>query len=317
VRSTRRSSLLLLVLTLSGCGDDRPPNAPTPVPATVVGVAIEGATQRDLGAPGQTLQLRAIATLSDGSRPDVSNEAAWSVADARVLSVSPRGLVTGLADGSAIVNATYRGQAAATILRVASALGPRFLVNGVVRDAERGTPLVGVYVYPWRPGEYPIRAIDAGPRVFTDGNGFFEFGALPAGFAVIASQFGYEDSTVGVPTLTAPASLDIRLKPDTAPYIERTLSGEFDGVDDSGLPTWSTRIVTRGSGVFDVVARARSCAPDGALQILADNGGFGDVSVSSDCGFARLRMNLRASEVKLRLQGLRASGWELTYREPR
>jgi len=58
---------------------------------------------------------------------------------------------------------------------------------------------------------------------------------LPAGFAVIASQFGYEDSTVGVPTLTAPASLDIRLKPDTAPYIERTLSGEFDGIDDLGL----------------------------------------------------------------------------------
>jgi hypothetical protein len=316
VRHGRRW-LVVPLIVWSGCGGDPPPNAPTPTPATVVGVAIDGPAQRDLGAPGQTLQLRAIATLSDGSRPDVTNDAAWSVGNSRVLSVSSRGVVTGLADGTTSVTATYRERAAATSLRVAGELGPRFLVTGVVRDVVRGTPIVGAYVYPWRPGEYPIRSIDAGPPVRTDGNGFFELGTLAGGFAVYASQFGYDDTTVSVPALTAPASLDIRLKPDTAPYIERTLAGEFEGVDDLGLPTWSTRIATRGSGVFDVVARARSCDPDGFLQIIAQNGGFSTLSTTADCHYARLRIVLTSSDVQLRLQANHARGWELTYREPR
>ena len=160
-------------------------------------------------------------------------------------------------------------------------------------------------------------ALYASPPVRTDGNGFFEFGALAGGFIVYASQFGHEDSVVSVPTLTAPTSLDIRLKPDAGAYIERRLTGTFDGVDDLGLDISTVRINTRGSGVFDAVLRARSCDRDGGVQIIAQNAGFGFVSTTFDCDYARLRFDLRASEVQLELQARKARGWELTYREPR
>jgi hypothetical protein len=311
----------LVIVALSACGDDPPPSAPTPptpAPATVVGVGIEGPAQRDLGAPGQTVQLRAIATLSDGSRPDVTNDAAWSVGNSRVLSVSPRGLVTGLADGSDTVTATYRERAGATTLRVAEELGPRFPVTGVVRDAVRGTPIVGAYIMPSSVNDQPLHpAITPLPAVRTDGNGFFEIGALAGRHRVFIDHFGYEAREIALSTLTAPASLDIRLQPDTGPFIERTLAGEFDGVDDLGLDTWTVRISTRGSGVFDAVARARSCEPGGALLIVAQNGGFADVSTLASCDYARVRLILRGSDVRLTIKGHQARGWELTYREPR
>ena len=319
MRFDRRWFVPCLLLAVSACGDDPQPTAPTPTPANVTSVAIDGPEQRDLGAPGQTMQLRAIATLSDGSRPDVTNDATWSTGNSRVLSVSPRGLVTGVADGGTSVTATYRERAGSTVLRVAGELGPRFLVTGVVRDAERGTPIVGAYIHPWRPGQYPIRAIDAGPAVRSDGNGFFELGTLAGAFVVYASQFGYADDSVTVPTLTAPAGLDIRLEPDTAPYIERTVSGTFDTYEaDRDMWSSTLRIATRGAGVFDAVLRTRSCPPDGAAQIVALNAGYGRVSPTDDCAFARLRFVLQASDVQLTLQGFKVSGgWELTYREPR
>jgi hypothetical protein len=317
VRLDRRSFLPLVALMLTACGDDRPPTTPTPTPATVVSVAIDGPAQRDLGAPGQTLQLRAIATLSDGSRPDVTNDAAWSTGNSRVLSVSARGLVTGLGNGTTTVTATYRERAGAAGLRVADELGPRFLVSGTVRDAERGTPIVGATVYPWRLGESPVGSIYVSPPVRTDGNGFFEFGTLAGGFIVYASQFGYEDSAVSVPPPTAATSLDIRLKPDTAPYIERRLTGEFDGVDDLGVSVSTVRISTRGSGVFDAVLRARSCDHDGSVQIDVSNGRSGSLGSSFGCGDARQRVVLRTSEVLLTLRGHKVRGWELIYREPR
>ena len=313
-------SVVLLLALVCGCGKDHPPTAPTPAPATLVGVAIEGPAQRDLGARGQTLQLRAIAIFSDGSR-DVTNDAAWSAGDARVLSVSPRGLVTGLTDGTTTVTATYRERAGVTSLRVADELRPRFLVNGVLRDADRGTPIVGGYVYHRPTPSSPIvgRYVDepTSPRARTDGNGFFQLGALAGGVSIFVNQFGYEQRSMVLPSLTTPASLDIRLQPDTAPYIERTLAGEFDGVDDLGLDTSTMRISTRGSGVFDAIARARSCEPGGSLSILVKNAGFLSLSPTVDCDYARLRFVLKASDVHLTIEGHKASGWELIYREPR
>lgn len=316
MRLEPRSFLLLLVLALSACGDDRPPNAPTPpASATVVAVEIEGPAQGDLGAVGQTLQLRALASLSDGSRSDVTNDAAWSVVDARVLSVSPRGLVTAIRDGSTSVTATYRERAGSTVLRVAEELGPRSPVTGVVRDAERGTPIVGAYVLATQLTSGPIDGAVPLPRVRTDGNGFFDLGLLAGRVRLFVSHFGYDNGQMTV--ATSPQTMDIRLTPDTAPYIERRLTGQFDGVNDLGLLTSMVRVSTRGSGVFDVALRSAPCQPGQTLLVVAQNGGFWDVSTISDCDYARVRFVLRGSEVRLELQGVKPGPWELTYREPR
>jgi hypothetical protein len=316
VRLVSRSFLLVLLAALSACGDDRPPNAPTPpASVTVVAVEIEGPSQRDLGAAGQTLQLRALASLSDGSRSDVTNDAAWTVADARVLSVSSRGLVTAIRDGSTSVTATYRERAGSTGLRVAEELGPRSPVTGVVRDAERGTPIVGAYVLATQLTSGPIAGAVPPPGGRTDGNGFFDLGLLAGRIRLFVSHFGYDNAQLTVAAL--PQTMDIRLTPDTAPYIERRLTGQFDGVNDLGLFTSMVRISTRGSGVFDVAMRSAPCQPGQALSILAQNGGFWDLSTISDCDYARVRFVLRGSEVRLELQGVKPGSWELTYREPR
>lgn len=97
----------VVAVAVSGCGGDPPPSAPTPQPMGVVRVEIEGGFHT-MSAAGATLQLRAIATLSDGSQPDVTNDAAWAVTDPAVLTVSSRGLVTALASGRSSVTATYR-----------------------------------------------------------------------------------------------------------------------------------------------------------------------------------------------------------------
>jgi hypothetical protein len=98
---------IVLAVMVSGCGGDPAPSVPTPQP-TLARVEIESSTFFFITGPGETLQLRAVAVFSDGSRPDVTNEAAWAVTDPAVLSVNPRGLVTALTSGRSLVTATYR-----------------------------------------------------------------------------------------------------------------------------------------------------------------------------------------------------------------
>lgn len=60
-------------------------------------------------AKGLTLQLQAIATLSDDSTRDVSTQASWQSNNPSVLSVDPQGKITALAPGDATVTATLQG----------------------------------------------------------------------------------------------------------------------------------------------------------------------------------------------------------------
>jgi hypothetical protein len=103
----------------AACGDEPPPTTPS-TPLTLLGVSIDGPSVRSLGAPWQTTQLRAMARFADGSLADVSaaSDTVWSVDDAFVLTVSPNGIVTGLASGMGTVTVAYRGRTAATSFRV-------------------------------------------------------------------------------------------------------------------------------------------------------------------------------------------------------
>ena len=253
--------LVPLTIGLTGCGGDAPPAAPTPTPAALVRVDIEGPAQQEISGPGATLQLRAVATLADGARPDVTNEAAWSVTDSRVLTVSSRGLVTGVADGGTIVTALYRERAGVTTVRVVRPPALRYPVNGIVRDAETGIPIVDAAIHDQQ-----------GVVVHTDGNGFFETQvAGPASFTV--GQFGYADASLVLPDVTAPTTVDVRLTPNPGAYIERTVEGELD-TDEGGLAASATLAVsTRAGGIFDAVVEARSCDYNGSMQLTASSGG--------------------------------------------
>jgi hypothetical protein len=270
---------------------------------------IEGPPVRDIGAVGDTLQLRAIATLDDGTRPDVTAESTWTVTNPNVLSVSARGLVSAIGSGSSIVDATYRGRAGTTNVTVGPrpGVGPHPL-SGVVRDAERGAPVVGAEVRTENSSADEILTL-----AVTDGNGFFNLGDRAAPLLFFVTQFGYADSAVFLTSLREPTHLQIVLTPNPGPYIERRVAGVFDTNGMSTIP-----ISTRPGGVFDAIVRSPDCR-DGSLRLRATSSGREFLSDRRSClePGARLRFVVPASDVELTVRGTGARGWELTYREPR
>jgi hypothetical protein len=307
VRFGRPCFVPLLVLVVSACGKDQPPTTPTPTPATFVRVDIEGPAQRALGGPGETVQLRAIATFSDGTRPDVTNEAAWSVTDARVLTVSSRGLVTGVAVGGTIVTASYRERAGVTNVTVGPIGGPLFPVTGVVVDADQGTPVVAAEI--WGAGSEDALLARA------DGNGFFTLGEFAGPVIFRARRFGYADTVVTTNVRSA-THLDVRLPPNPGAYVERRREGTFDRVSPSGEAQTTLRISTRAGGILDAIARTQPCQ-SGATQLWVESGDTYALGRGGSCEWARVRVVVPTSDVQLTIRGYNATGWELVFREPR
>src|SRR5262245_26593937 len=98
-------------LLTPACGNK---SGPSP---TVNSVAISGTGA--LTTIGQTAQLSASATLSDGTVQDVTGKATWQSDNPAVVLVTPAGVITGVNFGSTTVKATYQsvtGQLTSTLL---------------------------------------------------------------------------------------------------------------------------------------------------------------------------------------------------------
>jgi hypothetical protein len=94
-----------LAMSLPACGSDAP-TAPNPNTSSVhVTTAGNAATTVP---PGETRQLIATATSSNGTTSDVTTQAAWQSSTPSVATISPTGLLTAAGEGSAEVNATYQ-----------------------------------------------------------------------------------------------------------------------------------------------------------------------------------------------------------------
>jgi hypothetical protein len=92
-----------LLAAATACGGSSPP-APTP---TVTSVAVSGTAA--LAAIGQTTQLTATATLSNGTTQNVTTMATWQSSNPNVATVTSGGLVTGVNFGQTSITATYQG----------------------------------------------------------------------------------------------------------------------------------------------------------------------------------------------------------------
>jgi len=103
------------LIGVAGCGDDTP-TAPTPTPTpmptpapTVTSVAVTGDT---IVGMGQTVQLTATATFSNGTQQNVTSQATWQSSNSSLATVSA-GLVVGLTIGSVAVTASFQGASGA------------------------------------------------------------------------------------------------------------------------------------------------------------------------------------------------------------
>jgi Big-like domain-containing protein len=133
MRLSSTSLVLLLSLTSlsSACGkvstgdddddsvaDAGPPDAPGDV--TVVSLSVEPANQEI--RTGETLQLAAVAELSDGTSEDVTDRATWD-SDSEEVATVDAGLVTGIAAGATVIHATFQSATNSVDLNVRASLG--------------------------------------------------------------------------------------------------------------------------------------------------------------------------------------------------
>ena len=94
---TALSFVLILGIIAAACGST------TTAPTTVSSIAITGTAP----AVGATAQFTAIATMSNGTTQDVTALSAWQSSNTGAATVSSSGVVTGVAEGAATVQATY------------------------------------------------------------------------------------------------------------------------------------------------------------------------------------------------------------------
>lgn len=294
-------------VAVSACGGDPPPAAPTPAPPAFVRVDISVPASAGLAAPGDTLQLRAIASFDDGSRTDVTGEARWSVVNPAVVSVSPGGLVTAVGYGYSIVSAFYSNRAADANLAVSPELAPGVQIAGVVVDAVTRAPVV----------QARVRRNDQDYGVLTDGNGYFSVSVTRGPRRLVVSKVGYANTVIDVPEQDFPATLDVRLAPNPGSYIERTVEGRLE-YDGSGLPQATQRIVMIAGGVLDADVTGLDCDYSPSLTIEARSAGllFPGTELPNAC-YARVRLVAPVSEVVLTIRGWKVPRFRLTWREPR
>ncbi|MET3132089.1 uncharacterized protein YjdB [Oxalobacteraceae bacterium GrIS 1.11] len=92
-------------------------------------------------AAGARQQFTATATFSDASTSDVTIYSVWSTAAANVATVaSPSGLATGVAQGAALISATFGGKSASQTLTVSAAT----VVSIALTPANASIPIGGV-----------------------------------------------------------------------------------------------------------------------------------------------------------------------------
>jgi Bacterial Ig-like domain (group 2)/Carboxypeptidase regulatory-like domain len=185
--------VILLLTVVAACGGNGSPTAPaTGLPSTVTAVTINGNLRL---APGQTSQLSAQATMSDGSRKDVTSTATWNSSNNSVAAVSQAGLVTAVDFGIAGIFVQVPG----AIQNYANAQGftvtvlpeGTYILSGGVLDPDTGG-LAGVRV-----------EIVGGPMseraTTTDTNGRYQFLGVSGVLQVIASKAGYLTTVHNVP----------------------------------------------------------------------------------------------------------------------
>ena len=110
----------VLSLTILGCDrrETSPnPASPTPTaPATLSGISITGAAP--LKGRGQTLQLHAVGSYSDGSSRDQTSDVIWASSNSSVATVTGTGLVTSAGFGGADIAASVGQLEARTSITV-------------------------------------------------------------------------------------------------------------------------------------------------------------------------------------------------------
>ena len=211
----KRPSLILILVALAvswSCGASSS-SLTAPSSPKVLSVAVNGST--DFTSIGQTVQLTALATFSNGATQNVSATATWQALSVGAT-VTSGGLVTAVTSGTVAITATYQERSGLANVRIS----PTTPSGGSMSATIDGASWVASYV--WATKIDANSAFPSGRLNIHGTNGFtgqYEEGvvtvpavvgtyssALDAGFWVPAAPPGLEgdiSGTVTLATLTA------------------------------------------------------------------------------------------------------------------
>ena len=128
----KRLILVLVALVVSwSCGGSSP-RSTAPSSATVSSVAVNGST--DFTSVGQTVQLTATATFSDGATQNVSATATWQALSVGAT-VTSGGLVTAVTSGTVTIMATYQGKSGLAVVRISPTTPSRSSMSATIDGA--------------------------------------------------------------------------------------------------------------------------------------------------------------------------------------
>jgi hypothetical protein len=177
--------LTALIAGAFACGDT--PTAPdqrTPFEgATAVfarAISIGGRTS--LAEPGETSQLTATITFSDGTTKEATGGTTWSGTPTNVISITPNGFLTALAYGTATVTARYGSPAISAQANVRVMPDGTFVLHGFVTESGFGIDNVRV----------EARSTARTVTTTTDFRGLYRLSPVDADATIRAEKDGFE-----------------------------------------------------------------------------------------------------------------------------
>ena len=177
--------------------------------------------------PGNTQQLKATESFTDGTSSDVTASATWASSDGAIATVSSQGLATAVADGTATISATFGTLSGSATLTVTSSQ----IYQGNLYAADGQTPAPKQYV---RVYDAATNSLLAG-GVFSDVNGFYQVAGTPPGSQGASVQvfMGCSSKTIsGAGSVTTPGQpIVVNL---TLPLV--SLSGKIAFYDGTPAP---------------------------------------------------------------------------------
>lgn len=109
-------SLLAIAGFVAACGNSSNPTAPT----TVIAGTVTAVTVTSQSQTSSSIQLKAMARMSDGSERDVTGVATWQSSNASLATVSSTGLVSVFGRGELDIRSTYQNVSGTLHLLVAN-----------------------------------------------------------------------------------------------------------------------------------------------------------------------------------------------------
>jgi len=240
----RRVAAPLLLFLAGACGSSAPPAAPTTPTVSVVSIQV-GVPGNGSAAltPGETRQLFALATQSDGTTADVTNVATWQSSNPNLATVSPAGVVTAAAQGALDVTATYKSVKGSLRVDISPPCSVTVSPASAAFNAFGGSGTVTV----------TASAATCGWTARTDA-AWFPFGT-PSGTG--SGSFTY---TVPANSTTAPRAATITVTASNGASATQTISEDKPlGCSYVTVPEELTFSAGGGHGEFTVIATPADC----------------------------------------------------------